>query len=276
MKSIILDIINNDKSYNKSATKMLRKTHPELWQEILEKTSFLPNTAKPKQRIWHILNDVFAIPLCPITNESVKWHENRYLTYKNFEASRKGVAIILKEVTKGEGHWRSKDSEKSKEANENFAKSLKSGKHKPWEDRNRDQKSYAQKGRQTCLDRYGVENGSQTKEARNKVSEARIRNGATPKHLRTERTLYYEAVWRHTEENWKKHFDKINPLRLNRSENALDHIYSIQRGFREGIPPYIIGHWTNLRIITLSENSIKGMRCDKTWEALFEDFNLNI
>ena len=44
------------------------------------------------------------------------------------------------------------------------------------------------------------------------------------------------------------------------------------QGFRDGIPPYILGHWTNLRIITLVENSKKGMKCDKTKEELFNDF----
>jgi hypothetical protein len=72
------------------------------------------------------------------------------------------------------------------------------------------------------------------------------------------------------------YFDKINPQRLDRSSNALDHIYSIQQGFKDSIPPYIIGHWTNLRIISLVENSIKGMRCDKTPAELFEDFFNNI
>ena len=54
MKSILQDIIDNDTSYNKSATKMLKKTHPELWADIVNATAFLPATAKPKQRIWHI------------------------------------------------------------------------------------------------------------------------------------------------------------------------------------------------------------------------------
>ena len=92
MKDILLDIINNDTSYNKSATKMLKRTHPELWDEIMYATSFLPYEAKPKQRIWHILNDTYKIPVCPETGIEVKWHENRYLTYSSFNASRKDVA----------------------------------------------------------------------------------------------------------------------------------------------------------------------------------------
>ena len=87
------------------------------------------------------------------------------------------------------------------------------------------------------------------------------------------RRVYYDAVWKFTEESWKAQFDQINPTRLNRTHNALDHIYSIQQGFRDCIPPFIIGHYSNLRVISLSENGIKGMRCDKTKEELFGDFN---
>lgn len=35
---------------------------------------------------------------------------------------------------------------------------------------------------------------------------------------------------------------------------------------------YIIGHWTNLRMIEKTENYSKGMRCDKTQDQLFNDF----
>jgi hypothetical protein len=272
MKSILQDIITNDTSYNKSATKMLRKTHPELWADILNATAFLPNTAKPKQRIWHVLNDIYEIPLCPVVNIPVKWHENRYFKYSDFATGRKAVGKILEDATKGDGHWRNKDTDKSKKASKKYSDGMKSGKHKPMPERNRDQKEYARKSKQTCLEKYGVENGSQTKEAREKIYQANVKRGCTPREERSLRRLYYDAVWKITEENWRNYFDAINPGRLNRTYNALDHIYSIQQGFRDAIPPYIIGHWTNLRIISLSENGIKGMRCDKTKEKLFEDF----
>ena len=124
----------------------------------------------------------------------------------------------------------------------------------------------------TCLKKYGVDNPSKTKSSRRKISEARIKNGATPWHERSMRRIYYDIVWQVTETSWRENFIKINPNRIDRSKNALDHIYSIQQGFRDGIPPYILGHWTNLRIITLVENSKKGMKCDKTKEELFNDF----
>lgn len=267
MKSILQDIINNDTSYNKSATRYLYKTHPDLWQLVVEKTSFLPDTAKAKQRVWHIINEVYEIPLCPVENIPVKWWENRYLTTSSRTAKQK--------YKWSNGDYANAHTEESNKLRSigNVGKTVASGKRKA---QNITQETIDRRvitSKQTCLERYGVENGSQAKVSRDKISDARIRNGATPKHLRSLRRLYYDAVWKITEESWKNHFDEINPLRLNRTYNALDHIYSIQQGFRESIPPYIIGHYTNLQVIGLSENSIKGMRCDKTKEELFADFD---
>jgi hypothetical protein len=55
MKTILLNIISSDISYNKSATRYLYKTNPALWDQIVEKTNFLPYDSMPKQRVWHIL-----------------------------------------------------------------------------------------------------------------------------------------------------------------------------------------------------------------------------
>ena len=265
MKNILSNIIDNDTSYNKSATRYLYKTHPDLWIKILEQTSFLPDTALAKQRVWHILNDVWQIPTCPVTGQQVKWWENRYLKTSNRSAKtqwqhKRGVFANLY----------------SEEVNRKRAASNKktfiAGLRKKPTLTEEIKRLRLEKAKETNLKRYGVTNGGQSQQARQKVADARIRNGATPRHLRSLRRLYYDAVWKFTEMSWKDHFDLINSERINRSQNALDHIYSIQQGFRDSIPPYVIGHWTNLRIITLSENSVKGMQCGKTQDKLFKDF----
>ena len=53
-------------------------------------------------------------------------------------------------------------------------------------------------------------------------------------------------------------------------ENHLDHIYSIHYGFINNIPPYIIGHRNNLRLIPRSENSSKNKRCDITIDEILK------
>jgi hypothetical protein len=263
MKDMLQEIINNDTSYNKSATRYLYKTHPEIWQYVLEKTSFLPESALAKQRVWHVLNEVYEQPLCPIEKIPVKWCDYRYLTTSNRAAKQKY------KWSKGD-YANAHSEEANKKRKDSNKKAVQVGrKYRP---KNTYTNVDREKSKQTCLIRYGVKNGSQTKDAREKVSNARVKNGATPKHLRSLRRSYYDAVWKFTEESWRQHFDEINPKQLNRSNNALDHIYSIQQGFRDNIPPYIIGHWTNLRVIPLVENSIKGMRCDKTQTELFGDF----
>jgi len=40
---------------NGSNTRWLKSREPAPWKWILESTSFLPENAKPKQRIWHII-----------------------------------------------------------------------------------------------------------------------------------------------------------------------------------------------------------------------------
>lgn len=268
MKDILFNILQNDASYNRSATRYLYKTHPDLWQQILEKTSFLPDTALAKQRVWHVLNDIWEIPTCPITGQKVKWWENRYLKTLNYSAKtkwqhRRGDFVDL---------YSEEINQKRAESNR---KTFAAGLRKKPTLTDDVKRLRVEKAKETNLKRYGVANGSQSQAAREKVSDARIRNGATPRHLRSLRRLYYDTVWRFSEQSWKGHFDQINPNRIDRSKNALDHIYSIQQGFRDNIPPYIIGHWTNLRVITLSENSLKGMRCDKTKDQLFDDFFLD-
>jgi hypothetical protein len=267
MKQLLLDILNNDHSYNKCATRYLYKTHPDLWAQILERTSFLPDTALAKQRVWHIINNTWQIPICPITGRQVKWWENRYLKTSDYSAKMK---------------WQhSRGDFKNQYTDQKYLNKVKQGnldavkKGRKYRSKDTYTQQQKQKNIQTCLERYSVPNGGQSQQARQKVAESRIRNGATPRHLRSLRRLYYDAVWRFTEQSWREQFDKINPTRRDRSQNALDHIYSIQQGFRDSIPPYVIGHWTNLRIITLRENSTKGMRCDKTVDQLFEEFELN-
>lgn len=264
MKNILLDIITNDSSYNKSATRYLYKTHPDLWQDIVEKTNFLPYDSMPKQRIWHILNDVWKIPRCPITNLEVKWWENRYLETIN----RSAKATLSNKTGKTKNQT---DAAKKKRVESN-QKIIDAGLRKAPYLTEETKKIRVEKSKQTCLEKYGVKNGSQSILGRRKNSDAQIKNGATPKHLRSLRQLYYDRVIYFTKLSWKAEFDKINPTRLNRSKVDLDHIYSIQQGFRDGIPPYIIGHWTNLRMLDKKENYSKGMKCNKSQDQLFYDF----
>jgi len=267
MKDILLQIINLDTSYNKSATRYLYKTHLDLWGEILEKTSFLPNSAKPKQRVWHILNDCYFRPICPITGEFVKWNECLYFT----TSSRRAKQILKHQNGDYINGHSAENNEKRKQGN--IAAVNNGRKYRSKETYTVEQK---EKTKQTYLKNFGVDHPSKNKDFRKRLYDIKVEKGTiTPKHLRSSKRLYYEAVGKFTGESWQNNFDQINPTRLNRSQYDLDHIYSKHQGFKDNIPPYIIGHWTNLRMLSKSENSSKGSRCDKTSEQLFEDFFKN-
>jgi hypothetical protein len=271
MKDILVNLIANDPSYNKSLTRYLYKTHPKLWEQIVESTSFLPENAKPKQRIWHIINDRYSIEVCPITGESLRWKEKDYLRFSSFEAKNLGIGKIISEATTG-NHWRQKNPEKSKLANEKFSTGFRDGHHKPWEERNRDYESSLAAARKTWMEKYGVDNPSKCPSIRQKLSKSAIQ-----RYSGTDRTLaeeYYNNVKLVTNKNWYEHFHTINPNKLQRSRDLhLDHIYSIAEGFKNDIPPEIVGHWTNLRLLPKIENSSKGAECHKTKEQLYEDYH---
>lgn len=271
MKIILENLIASDTSYNKSITRYLYKTHPELWEKIVEITSFLPNNAKPKQRVWHILNNKYSIELCPVTGEPLRWNEKDYLSFSSIEAKNKGIGKIISKATTG-NHWRKHDPEKSKKANEKFSIGLINGKHKPFENRNRDYKSTLKAARKTWMKKYGVDNPSKCPAIKQKLSKL-----ALDRYSGIDRTLaeeYYDAVRLVTNKNWYQNFHTLNGNGPNRRSKDfhLDHIYSISEGFKNNVPPEIIGHWTNLRLIPKIENSSKGGKCDKTIEQLYEDY----
>lgn len=273
MKNILENLIANDTSYNKSVTRYLYKTHPELWDKVVELTSFLPNDAKPKQRIWHILNEKYSIEVCPVTGEALRWNEKDYRRFSSVDAKNKAIGKIISEATTG-NHWRQKDPEKSRKANEKFSHGFRSGDHKPWEERNRNYAVSLAAARKTWMEKYGVDNPSKHPFIKQKLSDKNKEWQSLNPKDRTLMEEYYNAVRLVTNRSWYEHFYIINPERLQRSKDLhLDHIYSIAEGFKNGIPPEIIGHWTNLRLLPKLDNSSKGADCHKTKEQLYEDYN---
>lgn len=92
--------------------------------------------------------------------------------------------------------------------------------------------------------------------------------------------LYHLLVWKHTTKNYKYYFNIINPFNLKRgqlgSDYNVDHKFSVSEGFKNNIPPRIIGSVHNLEMINKKENSSKGTKCsieiDKLFELYFSHF----
>lgn len=91
--------------------------------------------------------------------------------------------------------------------------------------------------------------------------------------------LYYYLVWLHSNKNYRKYSNIINPnnfqRKLGNKGYHLDHIYSIYDGFKNNVPVYLMTCVSNLRIISGSKNISKGKKSDITIEELFERFNQN-
>lgn len=132
-----------------------------------------------------------------------------------------------------------------------------------------------EKKQQTCFNNFGVYNPTQSSEVKEKTYNTLvITQRIVPREQRDEKRLYRDKVDEYTLISWNQHFSKINPKRRIRGvDSHLDHIFSISKGFFENIPPEIIGHWTNLQMLSPSENLLKGARCDKTKEELYEDYH---
>jgi hypothetical protein len=69
-----------------------------------------------------------------------------------------------------------------------------------------------------------------------------------------------------------KHFNVINIEKRSR-EWHLDHKFSMYEGFKNNIPPYIIGSYINLEIISNHENTSKQSKCSLTKYQLFKQYN---
>ena len=126
------------------------------------------------------------------------------------------------------------------------------------------------------LEKYGVENVFQIPEIIDKIRpkslETKYRHGiATRPELLDDCKKYRMAVINATEKIYKKLKNEINPKNLKRAMHHynLDHIVSIDFGFRNNIPVEIIAHPVNLRIISEHDNFSKGARSDMTIDELY-------
>jgi hypothetical protein len=126
--------------------------------------------------------------------------------------------------------------------------------------------------------KYGVDNPSKSKDVTAKIRKSRIATGdwISDDH-RSELELYRLAVKKITAKSYHTHYYKINPNNLPRERYKyhLDHIFSVEEGFKQGVAPEIIGHWTNLRMLWHLDNSIKNTKCHITLSQLAEQYANN-
>lgn len=131
------------------------------------------------------------------------------------------------------------------------------------------------KSKQTCLEKYGVEHWLQTKEGREHVSKtsAQIIKDRFPFEINGRTRKQYSAAARHlTNIIYDEYKDVLDPLNLRSYNWVLDHVYSVNDGFINEVPLDVLCHWTNLKLVSKSDNSSKGPKSGKSIIQLYEDY----
>jgi hypothetical protein len=144
-KEKIIDFVKNEinrKSDNKSKQIQLLlskiKKDETLFIPILELTGFLSLDCKLSQRIWHIYNEIYEIPKCLFCNNEVK-----------FIKLSRGYKNVCSDECKHQ-EW--------KQVQKDFLNNMTDKKRKKYFDK------IQQNMKKTCIEKYGVEFSSQSKE----------------------------------------------------------------------------------------------------------------
>jgi hypothetical protein len=136
------------------------------------------------------------------------------------------------------------------------------------EDRLKHMKKMSEKGNDKLKELHSNENWR--KQKGKNISNAK---STIPINQRTLWAVYENIVDRITRENWIYHQDKINPLNLERGkEFELDHKFSKHQGFLNKVSPEVIGHYTNLELLSKHSNRKKHNNCSITLTELLENF----
>jgi hypothetical protein len=127
----------------------------------------------------------------------------------------------------------------------------------------------------TCLKNYGVENPSQSKEIQKKIRKTRVELGywIALKDLSLYEK-YRRLVLKITEKSARQKFsiEELNKRTLCGVKDGcqIDHRFSVTEGFRQNIPPEIIGSKSNIELIPWLENTQKHSKCSISKEELYE------
>jgi len=143
-------------------------------------------------------------------------------------------------------------------------------------DHNMKTKGSLAKRQQTYIDNYGVDHPLKSKEIIDSVRKKNEDAGRwTPEDQMEEFYLYRRKVWHYTNQQpieTLPNYD-LRGHAGNKTAYSLDHRFSCHEGFKNNIPPEIIGNIANLEYIPNIQNSSKKTACSLTKEELYERFN---
>ena len=70
--------------YKTHKTNSIARMYPEFMQFIINKTPFLDNKVSCTQRLWHIYNDIYNVPLCNHCNNNIVNWDNKHQCYRQY------------------------------------------------------------------------------------------------------------------------------------------------------------------------------------------------
>jgi hypothetical protein len=131
------------------------------------------------------------------------------------------------------------------------------------------------KRQKTYIDNYGVDHPLKSKEIIDRVRKKNEDAGRwTPEEQMEEFYLYRRKVWHHTNQQPINTLPNYNLRGHSRNKDAfsLDHKFSCHEGFKNNIPPEVIGNIVNLEYIPNVKNSSKKSVCSLTKEELYKRY----
>ena len=119
------------------------------------------------------------------------------------------------------------------------------------------------------------ESGEKAKQIKKKLL-TQVKNGnMIPKELWDKFKIYKSEVYKVTNKQplyMLENFEKRGSASNDSNAHHVDHMFSIYEGFKQKIPPFIIGNICNLEMIHYSKNCSKRGNCSLTKEELFKRF----
>lgn len=124
-----------------------------------------------------------------------------------------------------------------------------------------------EKSKKTVLEKYGADNYFKTDCFDKHLKSLGLRRN---EEMPVDEKRYIWAVSYWTDKCYNKHIDSIDPDRLRGKDYHIDHRFSINAGFKNGINPKIISDPFNLQIMPARDNIRKYKRCSITLEELLQ------
>lgn len=240
-----------DKIYPSVRRQHFRDRHPDIYNDIMTKTSFLTNPSFPERLHCYVYN-ITSRPICKVCPNEVSYEYGivaKYNTYCCGKCAMKDMPSKL-----GVDNTSQLASVKKKE------------KHKQ-----RYKEKYDANG---ILLPIKIKNEIPA-EIKNewKIEDNDIPEYMQDKFLTLTKDEYNKTVDQVTYWMYNTYIKLIDPMEIRGFNFQLDHKVSKYFGFVNKIPPRIIGDFNNLEIIPRSNNASKQNKNSITVEELYEAYN---